>query len=47
MTEATAPGLMLCDDLIFFCRVSGAARAAGVDGDIASELEAIQRQLFQ
>ena len=25
-----APGLMLCDDLIFFSRVSGAARAAGL-----------------
>ena len=24
-----APGLMLCDDLIFFSRVSGTARAAG------------------
>ena len=25
-----APGLMLCDDLIFFSRVSGTARAAGL-----------------
>lgn len=31
MTAANAPhGLMLCDDLIFFSRVSGAARAAGL-----------------
>lgn len=29
MTVA-APSLMLCDDLIFFSRVSGAARAAGL-----------------
>lgn len=30
MTDSAAPdGLMLCDDLIFFSRVSGAARAAG------------------
>ena len=27
---ASHPGLMLCDDLIFFSRVSGAARAAGL-----------------
>lgn len=27
---SAAPGLMLCDDLIFFSRVSGAARASGV-----------------
>lgn len=26
----TAPGLMLCDDLIFFSRVAGTARAAGL-----------------
>ncbi|AWM39234.1 Response regulator receiver domain protein [Gemmata obscuriglobus] len=26
----SAPGLMLCDDLIFFSRVSGTARAAGL-----------------
>jgi CheY-like chemotaxis protein len=26
----TAPGLMLCDDLIFFSRVAGAARAIGL-----------------
>ncbi|MBY0456305.1 MAG: hypothetical protein K2V38_03100, partial [Gemmataceae bacterium] len=26
-----APGLMLCDDLIFFSRVSGFARAAGLE----------------
>ena len=25
-----APGLMLCDDLIFFSRVAGTARAAGL-----------------
>ena len=31
MTAVAAPhGLMLCDDLIFFSRVSGAARAAGL-----------------
>ncbi|HEY1186915.1 MAG TPA: hypothetical protein VGE74_04625 [Gemmata sp.] len=31
MTAPAAPhGLMLCDDLIFFSRVSGAARAAGL-----------------
>lgn len=31
MSDATAPhGLMLCDDLIFFSRVSGTARAAGL-----------------
>jgi CheY-like chemotaxis protein len=31
VSEASAPhGLMLCDDLIFFSRVSGAARAAGL-----------------
>ncbi len=30
MTEATCHGLMLCDDLIFFSRVSCAARAAGL-----------------
>ena len=31
MIDANAPvGLMLCDDLIFFSRVSGAARAAGL-----------------
>lgn len=26
----SAPGLMLCDDLIFYSRVSGTARAAGL-----------------
>lgn len=26
----TAPGLMLCDDLIFFSRVAGTARATGL-----------------
>ncbi|MBP3960646.1 hypothetical protein J8F10_35935 [Gemmata sp. G18] len=31
MTASAGPhGLMLCDDLIFFSRVSGAARAAGL-----------------
>ncbi len=31
MTVSAGPhGLMLCDDLIFFSRVSGAARAAGL-----------------
>ncbi len=30
MTATAAHGLMLCDDLIFFSRVSGAARAAGM-----------------
>lgn len=30
MSAAPANGLMLCDDLIFFSRVSGAARAAGL-----------------
>ena len=28
--DSTPHGLMLCDDLIFFSRVSGAARAAGL-----------------
>jgi DNA-binding NarL/FixJ family response regulator len=28
--EKSTAGLMLCDDLIFFSRVSGAARAAGL-----------------
>ena len=30
MTAPPPHGLMLCDDLIFFSRVSGAARAAGL-----------------
>ena len=30
MSESAPDGLMLCDDLIFFSRVSGAARAAGL-----------------
>lgn len=31
MSQSAAPGgLMLCDDLIFFSRVSGAARAVGL-----------------
>lgn len=30
MSETAPRGLMLCDDLIFFSRVSGAARAVGL-----------------
>lgn len=30
LAPTPTPGLMLCDDLIFFSRVSGAARAAGL-----------------
>jgi CheY-like chemotaxis protein len=47
VTESAAPqGLMLCDDLIFFSRVSGAARAAGLSVRMvrtAADLLAIAR----
>jgi DNA-binding NarL/FixJ family response regulator len=43
----SAHGLMLCDDLIFFSRVAGAARAAGLavrQAKTASDLIALVKQ---
>jgi CheY-like chemotaxis protein len=43
----TPPGLVLCDDLIFFSRISGAARAAGLvvrQAKSAGDLVALAKQ---
>ena len=40
-SSAAPHGLMLCDDLIFFSRVSGAARAAGLTVRMARTADAL------